>query len=61
MTDERTIYFEITLIGAVAKVSAIDGGSGVEVSVMGPAHAAESELKRLAVQKLKARLSRADV
>jgi len=56
--EPHDIYFEITFIGATAKVAAIDGESGIEVSVFGPAHAAESELKRLAVAKLRARLAR---
>jgi hypothetical protein len=54
----REVYFEITLIGAHAKVAAIDAASGIEVVALGPAHAAESELKRLAVAKLRARLAR---
>jgi hypothetical protein len=58
MAEPSDIYFEITLIGATAKVAAIDGESGIEVCVLGPAHAAESELKRLAVAKLRARLAR---
>lgn len=58
MAEPCEIYFEITLIGATAKVAAIDGASGIEVCVLGPAHAAESELKRLAVAKLRARLVR---
>jgi hypothetical protein len=57
-TEPREVYFEITLIGAHAKVAAIDAASGIEVVVLGPAHAAESELKRLAVAKLRARLAR---
>ena len=57
-TVPREVYFEITLVGAPAKVAAIDGASGVEVMVLGPAHAAETELKRLAVAKLRARLAR---
>jgi hypothetical protein len=52
------IYFEITVLGATAKVAAIDGTSGVEVSVVGPAHAVNGELKRIAVAKLRARLAR---
>jgi hypothetical protein len=58
--DSHAVYFEITAIGATAKVVAIDGASGIEVTVVGPAHAAESELKRLAVAKLRARLARRD-
>jgi hypothetical protein len=57
-TVPREVYFEITLVGAHAKVAAIDGASGIEVMVLGPAHAAETELKRLAVAKLRARLAR---
>jgi hypothetical protein len=56
--EPRDVYFEITLIGAAAKVAAIDGASAVEVLVFGPAHAAEHELKRLAIAKLRARLAR---
>ena len=52
------VYFEITLIGAVAKVAAIDGASGIEVCVFGPAQAATSELQRLALAKLRARMAR---
>jgi hypothetical protein len=58
MLEPFEIFFEITLIGPVAKVAAIDGASGTEVCVFGPAHAAENELKRLAVTKLRARLAR---
>jgi hypothetical protein len=58
MAEPCEIYLEITLIGTTAKVAAIDGANGIEVCVFGPAHAAESELKRLAVAKLRARLAR---
>jgi hypothetical protein len=58
MTEPRDIYFEITRVGATAKVAAIDGASGVEVCVFGPAHASERELKQLALAKLRARLAR---
>jgi uncharacterized protein DUF6898 len=57
-SESREVFFEITFVGATAKVAAIDGGSGIEVSVFGPAHAAETELKRLAFAKLRARLAR---
>jgi hypothetical protein len=52
------VFFETTFVGATAKVAAIDAASGIEVSVFGPAHAAETELKRLALAKLRARLAR---
>ena len=54
----REVYFEFTAIGAVVKVAAIDAATGVEVSVMGPASAAQSDLEQLALAKLKARLAR---
>ena len=37
---------------------AIDAATGTEVSVMGPASAAQADLERLALAKLKARLAR---
>jgi hypothetical protein len=57
-TEPRDVFFEITVMGTTAKVAAIDGASGVEVLVLGPATAAETELKRLALAKLRARLAR---
>lgn len=54
----REVYFEFTVIGAAAKVSAIDAATGIEVTAMGPASAAEADLKRLALNKLRARLAR---
>jgi hypothetical protein len=40
------------------KITAIDSATAVEVSVMGPANAAQSDLERVALRKLKARLER---
>ena len=54
----REVYFEFIAIGAVVKVSAIDAATGTEVSVMGPASAAQADLEKLALAKLKARLAR---
>ena len=56
---EREVYFEITRLGATVKVAAIDGATGIEVSVVGPASAAPSDLQQLALAKLKARLAKA--
>jgi hypothetical protein len=56
--ESRDVYFEFTAIGAVVKCVAIDATTGTEVSVMGPAGAAQSDLEQLAVAKLKARLKR---
>ncbi|WP_271201339.1 DUF6898 family protein [Methylopila turkensis] len=50
--------FEITIIGAAARCAAIDAATGVEVVVTGPANAAETHLKTLALRKLRARLER---
>ena len=54
----REVLFEFTAIGSVVKVAAIDADTGIEVSVMGPASAAQSDLQKLALAKLKARLAR---
>jgi hypothetical protein len=50
------VYFEFTPIGTSVKVAAIDAATGTEVSVVAPAGAAQADLQRLALQKLKARL-----
>ena len=54
----REVYFEFTVIGSSVKAVAIDAATGVEVTVMGPASAARSDLQKLALAKLKARLVR---
>ena len=54
----REVYFEFFSIGGTVKVVAIDAATGTEVTVMGPATAAQSDLERLALGKLKARLAR---
>jgi hypothetical protein len=56
--EPREVFFEFTAIGATVKVVAIDAATGTEVSVMGPSSAAQSDLERLALGKLKARLAR---
>ena len=56
--DPREVYFEFTAIGGSVKVVAIDALTGTEVSVIGPANAAQSDLERLALQKLRARMVR---
>jgi hypothetical protein len=60
MADDRNreVFFEFTVIGAVVKVTAIDGATGTEVAVMGPASASKADLQQLALAKLKARLMR---
>jgi hypothetical protein len=54
----RDVYFELIRVGGSIKVVAIDGTSGLEVSVIGPAGAARADLERLALAKLNARLAR---
>jgi hypothetical protein len=58
-TDDagREVFFEFTTIGRTVKVSAVDAATGIEVSVAGPASASQSELQRVALQKLNARLA----
>jgi hypothetical protein len=52
------VYFELTKLGGSVKVVAIDAATGVEVTVVGPATAAPSQLQQLALAKLKARIAR---
>ncbi|BBE70951.1 DUF6898 family protein [Oharaeibacter diazotrophicus] len=54
------IYFEHTVIGRQVKVAAIDGATGTEVSIVGPASAAPRDLEALALRKLLVRLGRGD-
>ena len=56
--DRHEVYFEFVAIGTSVKVVAIDAATGTEVSVIGPVGAAQSDLQRLALGKLKARLAR---
>jgi len=51
------IYLEFHPIGAQVKVTAIDATTGIEVSTFGPASAAQEDLQRIAVRKLKRRIS----
>ena len=53
----RTVYFEHVVLGRQVKCSAIDGATGVEVSVFGPANAAQRDLETIALRKLRARLA----
>jgi hypothetical protein len=53
----REVLFEFTVIGTVVKVAAIDAATGIEVSIMAPAHATRGDLQKLALAKLNARLA----
>ena len=57
-TDPGEVYFEFTAIGGSVKVVAIDAATGTEVTVIGPVSAAQSDLQRLALGKLKAKLAK---
>ena len=54
----REVYFEFIALGGTVKVVAIDAATGTEVTIIGPAGAAQFDLERLALAKLKARLAR---
>jgi len=55
----REIIFEFTPLGGSVKATAVDVQTGVEVSVTGPAGpAAQRELQRIALAKLRQRLVR---
>ena len=56
LSNSDEVYFEFVAFGHSVKVTAIHAASGVEVSVVGPASAARSDLERLAIQKLAVRL-----
>ncbi len=58
--ESGEIYVEFTVIGAYAKVTAIDAASGVEASITGPARANRSDLEKLAVRRLAQLVERRD-
>jgi hypothetical protein len=58
MAEESVVYFERIVIGASAKVVAVDANTGVEVTVIGPANATQADMQKLALAKLKARIAR---
>jgi hypothetical protein len=55
---DREIYFEHTVVGRHAKVTAIDSVTHLEVSVFGPSSANPRDLEALALRKLRVRLDR---
>jgi hypothetical protein len=52
MSAPRQVYFEFHRIGAYVKVSAIDGVTATEVSIVGDPKASEAMLKHTALKKL---------
>jgi hypothetical protein len=49
----REVIFEFTRIGDQTRVAAVDPASGAEAVVFGPASAAQADLERLALNKLR--------
>jgi hypothetical protein len=50
--DAGAVFFEITRIGDVQRVAAIDAATGVEVVIQAPANAALADVRALAMRKL---------
>lgn len=48
----REVLYEIRRVGNAVKVSALDAGSGTEISIVGPASASLADLKRAALRRL---------
>jgi len=53
MSGDGEVFFEYQRIGMYLKISAIDGATGTEVSVAGPANGSRELLKRTALAKLR--------
>lgn len=51
--EAREVYFELYPVGDSMKVSAVDGATGTEVSIVGPANLPQAELERVALNKLR--------
>lgn len=58
MSSDGEVFFEFQRIGMYMKVSVIDGATGTEVSVAGPANGSRELLKRTAMAKLRYVLER---
>jgi hypothetical protein len=52
VTPKGEIYVEFVVLGNVVKVTAIDGATGLEASIVGPAGAPQSVLADAARRKL---------
>lgn len=62
MSDEGAgeVIFEITRVGDVQRVAAVDVATGVEVVVQAPANAALADVRALALRKLERALADGD-
>ena len=52
------VYFEFQQIGHAMRVTAVDAATGVEVVIMGPAAASQSDLQKVALRKLEVQLEK---
>ena len=50
---DREVIFEITRVGDVQRIAAVDVATGVEVVVQAPASASLADVRTLALKKLK--------
>ncbi len=50
------VYFEFTTIGPQVRVAALDARTGVEVVIIAPKTAPQSQMQQIAMAKLKKRL-----
>lgn len=55
---EREVIFEITRIGEVQRVAAVDVATGVEVVVQAPVSASRADVQALTLRKLERALKR---
>lgn len=54
------VYIEYKQVGQTMKVTAVDAATGLEVVIIGPASAARSHLQKVAIEKLKMQLKKAE-
>lgn len=59
VSGEREVFFEITRIGELQRVAAVDANTGIEVVVQAPAAASLADVRALALRKLQRALERA--
>jgi hypothetical protein len=55
--SDREVIFEITRVGDVQRVAAVDVATGVEVVIQAPASAAQADVQGLALRKLERALA----
>jgi hypothetical protein len=55
---DREVIFEITRVGDVQRIAAVDVATGIEVVVQAPAKAALADVRALALRKLERALAR---